>query len=84
MALGRSKLTKQGRISVPAAVRDKRDGQIVVRHAKFTSDDIHRALVPDGPPKPHTIGEMTRGNGSTFWSATREAVSSNTAFGCRH
>jgi antitoxin PrlF len=72
MALATSKLTAQGQISVPASIRkklgvgpgsvlewDEKDGQIVVRRAaKYTFDDIHRALFPDGPPKPKTLEEL--------------------------
>ena len=65
MVIARSKLTSQGRISVPAEVRRKlglvpgsviewieADGEVVVRSAKsFTSEDIHREIFPEGPPK---------------------------------
>lgn len=58
MALAKSKLTAQGQISVPAAVRrklgvgpgsvlewDEDDGNIVVRRVgRFSSDEIHRSL----------------------------------------
>lgn len=72
MAIAHSRLTAQGQISVPAEVRRKlgvgpgsvleweEDGENIVvrRSARFTSEDIHRALFPDGPPKPRTIAEM--------------------------
>jgi antitoxin PrlF len=75
MALARSKLTAQGQISVPAEVRrrlgvgpgsvlewDEEDGRIVVRRSgKFTSEDIHRALFPEGPPKRRTLKELKEG-----------------------
>ena len=62
MPLAKSKLTSQGRISVPVEVREKlgvgpgsvleweeQDGQLVVRRAgRFTSEDIHRALFSAG------------------------------------
>ena len=65
MAIAHSKLTSQGQISVPAQVRRKlglgpgsviewveEGGQVVVRHAgRYSSEEIHRALFPEGPPK---------------------------------
>ena len=74
MALAHSKLTAQGQISVPAAVRRKLgigpgsvlewddDGQnIVVRRAgRYTSEEVHRSLFPT-PPKPRTLVEMKEG-----------------------
>jgi AbrB family looped-hinge helix DNA binding protein len=62
MALAHSKVTAQGQISVPAAVRkklgvrpgsvlewDEEDGKIVVRRVgKYTFEDIHKVLFPDG------------------------------------
>lgn len=61
----RSKITAQGQISVPAEIRKKlgvgpgatiewveEDGKVVVRRAgKFTTEDIHRAAFPNGPPQ---------------------------------
>ncbi|HEV2176465.1 MAG TPA: AbrB/MazE/SpoVT family DNA-binding domain-containing protein [Terriglobia bacterium] len=75
MALARSKLTAQGQISVPADVRRKlgigpgsvlewnEEGEkIVVRRAgRFSSEDIHRTLFPQGPPKPRTLAELKQG-----------------------
>jgi AbrB family looped-hinge helix DNA binding protein len=75
MALARSTVTSQGQISVPAKVREKlgivpgtvlewdeSDGQIVVRRAaKYTFDDIHKALFPEGPPKRRSLKEMDEG-----------------------
>lgn len=75
MAIAHSKLTAQGQISVPASVRrklgvgpgsvlewDEEGEKIVVRRsARFTSDDIHRALFPEGAPKRRTIEEMKEG-----------------------
>jgi AbrB family looped-hinge helix DNA binding protein len=75
MTLAHSKLTAQGQISVPVDVRRKlgigpgsvlewveEGDQIVVRRAgRFTSEDIHRALFPEGPPKRSTLGEMKEG-----------------------
>jgi antitoxin PrlF len=75
MAIATSRVTAQGQISVPAAVRRKLgigpgsvlewredDGKIVVRRAgRFTSEDIHRELFPDGPPKARTLAELKDG-----------------------
>ncbi len=75
MALAHSKVTAQGQISVPAGVRqklgigpgsilewDEDGGKIVVRRsARFTSEDIHRALFPEHPPKSRTVAEMEEG-----------------------
>lgn len=76
MALARSKVTAQGQISVPAAVRRKlgagpgsileweeeHDGKIVIRRAgRFTSEDIHRALFGTKVPKRRTVDDMKRG-----------------------
>ena len=77
MALAHSKLTAQGQISVPIGVRRKlgigpgsilewdEDGdQIVVRRsARFTSEDIHRALFPGKAPKSRTVADMKEGIG---------------------
>ncbi len=75
MPLAYSKLTAQGQISIPVDVRrklgigpgsvlewDEDDGQIVVRRsARFTSEDIHRALFPKGTPKARSVDEMKEG-----------------------
>ena len=75
MALALSKVTAQGQISVPAGVRRKlgigpgsilewdEDGDKIVvrRSARFTSEDIHRALFPEHPPKSRTLDEMKEG-----------------------
>jgi AbrB family looped-hinge helix DNA binding protein len=76
MPLARSKLTSQGQISVPIDVRRKlgvgpgsvleweEDGDRIVvrRSARFSSEDIHRALFPDRAPKSRTVAEMKEGN----------------------
>ena len=63
MAIARSKLTSQGQISVPAEVRRKLgvgpgsvlewgkqgDSIVVRRVGRYTSEDVHRALFPEGP-----------------------------------
>jgi len=75
MALAHSKLTAQGQISVPAEVRRRlgvgpgsilewvEDGeQVVVRRAgKATSQDVHRAAFPDGPPPRRTLADLKEG-----------------------
>jgi antitoxin PrlF len=75
MTIATSRVTAQGQISVPADVRrklgvgpgsvlewDEEDGKIIVRRAgRFTSEDIHRALFPDGPPKARTLAELKDG-----------------------
>jgi antitoxin PrlF len=72
MTIAHSKITSQGQISVPAEVRRKlglgpgsviewveEDGQVVVRHAgRYSSEDIHKALFPDAPPKPVSVEDM--------------------------
>jgi AbrB family looped-hinge helix DNA binding protein len=71
VAIARSRLTSQGQISVPAEVRrklgvgpgsllewDEEGGKMVVRKAgRFTFEEMHAALFPDGPPKPATKEE---------------------------
>ena len=63
MSIAHSKLTSQGQISIPAEVRRRlglepgsviewadEEGRIVVRAVgRFNSEDIHKALFPDGP-----------------------------------
>jgi antitoxin PrlF len=75
MAIAHSKLTAQGQISVPAEVRRKlgigpgsvlewhEEGEkVVVRRAgRFSSEDVHRALFPNGPPQARTIADMKAG-----------------------
>jgi AbrB family looped-hinge helix DNA binding protein len=75
MAIAHSKVTSQGQTSVPAAVRrklgigpgsvlewDEEAGQVVLRRAgQYTSEDLHRALFPKGPPKAKSIEEMKAG-----------------------
>jgi antitoxin PrlF len=75
MALARSRLTAQGQISVPAEVRrrlglgpgsvlewDEEDGKVVVRRVgRYTSEEMHKALFPNGPPAPRTVEEMDEG-----------------------
>ena len=77
MVIAHSKLTAQGQISVPASVRQmlgvgpgsilerNEDGETVVvrRAARFSSEDIHRALFPARAPEPRTVDEMKQGIG---------------------
>ena len=74
MAMAHSRLTAQGQISVPAAVRRKlglgpgstlewhEEGEkIVVRRVgRFTSADLHEAIF-SSPPKPRTLAELKAG-----------------------
>jgi AbrB family looped-hinge helix DNA binding protein len=75
MTIAKSKLTAQGQISVPAAVRRKlgiapgstieweeRNGELVVRaEKKYTSRDVHLALFPEGPPRRRSLKELKEG-----------------------
>jgi antitoxin PrlF len=75
MTIAHSKLTSQGQVSVPAEVRrklgvhpgsilewDEEEGRIVVRRAgSYTSEDLHRALFPQGPPRRRSVEEMKEG-----------------------
>jgi len=74
MPLAYFKVTAQGQISVPAGVRRKlgiapgsvlewreEGGKVVVsRSARFTSEDIHRAVFR-GPAKLHALDELDQG-----------------------
>jgi AbrB family looped-hinge helix DNA binding protein len=75
MALAHSKVTSQGQISVPAEIRRRlgigpgsilewdEDGEKIVlrRSARFTSEDIHKALFPENAPAPRTIVALKEG-----------------------
>ncbi len=75
MSLAHSKLTAQGQISVPAEVRrrlgigpgsvlewDQEGDRIVVkRSARYTSEDIHRAVFSTPRPRPRTLDDMKEG-----------------------
>ena len=75
MAIAQSKITAQGQISVPAEIRkrlgvgpgssiewDEQGDQIVVRRAKkFTSQEIHKILFPEGPPKRRSLKQLKEG-----------------------
>ena len=74
MTIAQSKLTAQGQISVPAAVRRKlgvgpgstlewqEDGDkiIVRRVGRFTSSELHEALF-SSPPRPRTLRQLRAG-----------------------
>ena len=73
--MGRSKVTSQGQISIPAAVRKRlgvgpgstlvweADGDRVVvrRSGLVTSKDVHRALFAADQPKPKSLKQMKDG-----------------------
>jgi AbrB family looped-hinge helix DNA binding protein len=75
MAIGHSKVTSQGQISVPSDIRrklgigpgsvlewDEEGDKIVVRRsARFSSEDIHRALFAERAPKSKSLAEMKEG-----------------------
>jgi AbrB family looped-hinge helix DNA binding protein len=75
MLLARSKVTSQGKISVPVEVRRKlgigpgsvlewneERSQIIVRRAgRFSSEDIHCALFPAQSPEHRTPEELKDG-----------------------
>ena len=74
-AIAHSKLTAQGQVSVPVEVRrrlgigpgavlewNERGGAIVVSRAgRYSSEDVHRALVPRGAPEPRTLEQLKEG-----------------------
>lgn len=74
MAIAYSKLDGQGRISIPLEVRRRlgigpgsileweQEGERIVirRAARFTSEDVHRALFEEAP-KPRTCEELKEG-----------------------
>ncbi len=71
----RSKINSQGKILVPAEVCRRlgfgpgsllewhdEAGKIFLSPAgRQTWEDAHRALFPDGPPKPHSLAELRQG-----------------------
>ena len=75
MVLAHSKLTAQGQISVPVEVRrklgiapgsvlewDQEGEKIVVRRAgRYTSEEVHRALFPQSPPKSRKLADLKEG-----------------------
>lgn len=83
--IAHSKLTAQGQVSVPAAVRrrlgvgpgavlewDEDDGAIVVRRAgRYSSEDVHRTVFPKRAPKPRTVEQIEEG--TRRYTRTRHA-----------
>lgn len=75
MSLARSRITAQGQISVPARIRqmlgvgpgsvltwEEEGGKIVVRReGGYTSEEMHAALFPDGPPRRRDLDELKEG-----------------------
>jgi AbrB family looped-hinge helix DNA binding protein len=75
MAIAHSKLTAQGQISVPAEVRrrlavgpgsvlewvEEGDRIVVKRSARFSSDDVHRAVFPKGRPRRRPLKALRDG-----------------------
>ena len=77
MAIGRTRITAQGQVSVPSSVRRKlgigpgsvlewkeEGGRIVVqRVGGFSSEDIHRALFRSKTPEPKSLKQLKEGIG---------------------
>ncbi len=75
MATIQSKVTAQGQISVPAEIRqklgigpgsileweDENDRILVRRAGRYSSEDIHNALFPDGPPATKSLDDLKEG-----------------------
>jgi len=75
MAIARSRVTAQGQISIPVEIRqklgagpgsvlewDEQGGNVVVRRAaRFSSEDIHRALFGAKTPETRSPEEMKEG-----------------------
>jgi antitoxin PrlF len=75
MALGRSKVTAQGQISVPAEVRRKLgigpgsvldweeegDAVVVRKAGRFSSEEIHRAIFPKRSPDRKKLEDFDKG-----------------------
>ena len=75
MPLAQSKVTAQGQTSVPLEVRRKlgigpgsvlewdEDGETVIvrRAGRYTSEDVHRALFPQGVTTRRTLEELKDG-----------------------
>jgi len=79
-AKGRSRITAQGQVSVPARVREtlglstgsllewETDGERVTvrRVGKYTSEDVRRALFGDEKPVPLSLKELKEAVGKHF------------------
>jgi AbrB family looped-hinge helix DNA binding protein len=75
MGVLRSKITSQGQISVPGAIRkrlgigpgsileweEEGDRIVVRRSGSVNSEDIHRALFPSHEPKPKSVKQLKEG-----------------------
>ena len=75
MAIAQSRVTAQGKISVPLSIRKKlgigpgsvleweeEGDKIVVRRAGgYSFEDIHRAIFGGKTPEPHTLEELKEG-----------------------
>jgi AbrB family looped-hinge helix DNA binding protein len=75
MEVARSRLTRQGQISVPAAIRRRlgiapgnsiewieHQGQVIVRRSgHYTFLEAHQTLFPDGPPAKATLEDLKEG-----------------------
>ena len=75
MAIARTRITAQGQVSVPSGVRKKlgigpgsvlewkeQDGRIVVeRLGRFSSEDIHQALLRSKAPKAKSLEQLKEG-----------------------
>ena len=75
MAIAQSRVTAQGKISVPLSIRKKlgigpgsvleweeEGDKIIVRRAGvYSSEDIHRAIFGGKTPKPHSLEELKDG-----------------------
>jgi AbrB family looped-hinge helix DNA binding protein len=75
MALAQSKVTAQGQISIPVEVRRKLgigpgsvleweeegDAVVVRKAGRYTSEDIHRAIFPQGTPASEKVEAFDKG-----------------------
>jgi AbrB family looped-hinge helix DNA binding protein len=75
MPLAHSKITAQGQTSVPLEVRrklgigpgsvlewDEEGEAVIVRRAgRYSSEEIHRKLFPEGTPPSRKLGELKKG-----------------------
>ena len=82
MGIAQSRLTAQGQVSVPAAIRKQlalgpgsvlewqSEGErvFVQRAGRYSSNDIHRALFK-APPKPHSLAELKSALGDAIAEA---------------
>jgi AbrB family looped-hinge helix DNA binding protein len=75
MALAQSKVTAQGQISVPLEIRKKlgvgpgsvlewdEEGELIVvrRAGRYSSEQVHRTLFPEGTPSRRPLAELKDG-----------------------